>query len=63
MDKQKFFIGINALAIVSIVYLDMALWTAFGPSSMFQQFPIIFLTIIPIVLIILSIFLKKLPKV
>jgi hypothetical protein len=42
--------------------VDLALWTTFGPSSMFQQFPIIYLTVIPVLVIAVTLLWSKLPK-
>ena len=62
MGKLIPWILINVLAIILIVYEDISAWEAFGPTYQHEQFPIIYLAVIPIMLIAFPILWKKLPK-
>ena len=59
---RNFWYGINSLAIVAIVYLDVAFWSSFGPGSIYQQFPVIFLVFLPISFIVFAFLWTKIPK-
>ena len=50
------------LSVLLIVYIDLAIWSSSGPISMFQQFPIIYLVVIPIMLIAVTMLWGKLPS-
>jgi hypothetical protein len=62
MRKQYGWTFIGSLALVLVVYVDMALWTTFGPGSIFQQFPIIYLAVIPLMLIAVSLVWGRWPR-
>ncbi len=61
---RKHWIGviIGGFALLLIVYLDMLTWMTYGPGSVFEEFPLINLVPIPIILIIGSLLWGKWPK-
>ena len=62
LSKQNVFVAVNSFFIVLIVYTDMLFWITYGPSSVYQRFPLIYLIIIPLMMIIFSYAWKRLPK-
>ena len=62
MEKRWMVVFANLFVILLIVYTDFVIWSSFGPLSMFQQFPIIYLVVIPIMLIAVTMLWGKLPS-
>jgi hypothetical protein len=59
---RNIWLFVNAMAILLIVYVDLAFWSAYGPNSDYQKFPVIYLIIVPIMLIAFSLLWGKIPK-